>query len=280
MSILGWNGWSLVWSILRIALAVYVIVIIMVLIFQSHFIFFPERRIMATPGQVGLEFEDVAFLTADGNILSGWFIPAEEQKGVILFCHGNAGNISHRLDSIILFHHLRLSTFIFDYRGYGKSQGKITEVGTYTDAEAAWRYLVKMKELAPNEIIIFGRSLGGAVASMLAKNHKSKGLILESTFTSIPDVAADIYPFLPIRNFTRFTYPTIENMKDVKCPVLIVHSRDDDIIPFTHGRRIFEAANEPKEFMEIRGSHNEGFLITGPRYRDGLESFILRISSE
>ena len=115
---------------------------------------------------------------------------------------------------------------------------------------------------------------------MLAKNHKSKGLILESTFTSIPDVAADIYPFLPIRNFTRFTYPTIENMKDVKCPVLIVHSRDDDIIPFTHGRRIFDAANEPKEFLEIRGSHNEGFLITGPRYRDGLESFILRISSE
>ena len=280
MSILGWNGWSLVWSILRIALAVYVIVIIMVLIFQSRFIFFPERRIMATPGQVGLEFEDVAFLTADGNILSGWFIPAEEQKGVILFCHGNAGNISHRLDSIILFHHLRLSTFIFDYRGYGKSQGKITEVGTYADAEAAWRYLVKIKERAPNEIIIFGRSLGGAVASMLAKNHKSKGLILESTFTSIPDVAADIYPFLPIRNFTRFTYPTIENMKDVKCPVLIVHSRDDDIIPFTHGRRIFDAANEPKEFLEIRGSHNEGFLITGPRYRDGLESFILRISSE
>lgn len=280
MSILGGNAWSLVWSVLRIALIAYGFVIILALLFQSHFIFSPERRIMATPEQIGLKFEDVSFLTEDGKILSGWFIPAKEPKGVMLFCHGNAGNISHRLDSIMLFNQLGLSTFIFDYRGYGRSQGKITEIGTYDDAEAAWRYLVKIKEVAPNEIIIFGRSLGGAVASKLARNHKPKGLILESTFTSIPDIAADIYSLLPVRLLTRFTYPTVENVRDIKCPVLIVHSRDDDIIPFKHGRLIFDAAPEPKEFMEIKGSHNEGFLITGPRYRAGLESFIIRISSE
>lgn len=280
MSILGGNAWSLVWSVLRIALIAYGFVIILVLLFQSHFIFFPERRIMATPEQIGLKFEDISFLTEDGKILSGWFIPAKEPKGVMLFCHGNAGNISHRLDSIMLFNQLGLSTFIFDYRGYGRSQGKITEIGTYADAEAAWRYLVKIKEVVPNEIIIFGRSLGGAVASKLARNHKPKGLILESTFTSIPDIAADIYSFLPVRLLIRFTYPTVENVRDIKCPVLIVHSRDDDIIPFKHGRLIFDAAPEPKEFMEIKGSHNEGFLITGPRYRAGLESFIIRISSE
>lgn len=280
MSILGGNIWSVVWGILRIALTVYVVLIILVLLFQSHFIFFPERNIIATPEQIGLKFENVAFLTEDGKILAGWFIPAEEPKGVLLFCHGNAGNISHRLDSIILFHQLGLSTFIFDYRGYGRSQGKITETGTYADAEAAWRYLVRMKEVPPSEIIIFGRSLGGAVASMIARNHKPKGLILESTFTSIPDIAADIYPFLPVRILTRFIYSTIENIKDVKCPVLIVHSRDDDIIPFKHGRLIFDAAPDPKEFLEINGSHNEGFLITGPRYRNGLKSFVMRISSE
>jgi len=278
MSIFGGNIWSLVWGGLRIVLAVYVVLIVLVLLFQSHFIFFPERNIVATPEQIGLTFEDVAFLTEDGHILSGWFIPTEEPKGVLLFCHGNAGNISHRLDSIILFHYLGLSTFIFDYRGYGRSRGKITETGTYTDAEAAWRYLVKVRRIPPNEIIIFGRSLGGAVASKLAKNHKPKGLIVESTFTSIPDIAAEIYPFLPVRILTRFTYATIENIKDVRCPVLVVHSRDDDIIPFAHGRRIFEAAQKPKEFLEIKGSHNEGFLVTGPRYRAGLESFIMRLS--
>ncbi|MBN2255888.1 MAG: alpha/beta hydrolase [Deltaproteobacteria bacterium] len=277
MSVLGVNGWSVLWSVLRIALSVYVILIVLAVLFQSHFIFFPERHIAATPENIGLKYEEVAFPTADGKILSGWFIPADKPRGFLLFCHGNAGNISHRLDSLMLFHHLGLSTLIFDYRGYGRSQGRISEEGTYADAEAAWNYLVKVRDVAHCDIIIFGRSLGGAVASMLARHHKPKCLILESTFTSIPDIAARLYPFLPVRILMRFTYPVIDNIRNVKCPVLIVHSRDDDIIPFDHGRRLFDEAHEPKEFLEIRGSHNEGFLISGRRYLEGLESFISRM---
>lgn len=271
--------WSSVWNIVAAALAVYVILIILVTVLQPHFIFFPERRIMATPKLMQLPFEEVAFVTEDNVILSGWFIPREDSKGVILFCHGNAGNISHRLDSINIFYRLGLSTFIFDYRGYGMSRGKITEEGTYRDAEAAWRYLVRIKEYPPNEIIIFGRSLGGAIAARLAKHHKPKGLIVESTFTSVPDIAASLYPYLPVRLLARYQYKAIDHIREVRSPVLVVHSRNDDIIPFSHGEKLFEAAGNPKEFLEISGTHNEGFLTSGKRYTIGLGSFIDKLSN-
>jgi fermentation-respiration switch protein FrsA (DUF1100 family) len=271
--------WSSVWNIVAAALAVYVILIILVTVLQPHFIFFPERRIMATPKLMQLPFEEVAFVTEDNVILSGWFIPREDSKGVILFCHGNAGNISHRLDSINIFYRLGLSTFIFDYRGYGMSRGKITEEGTYRDAEAAWRYLVRIKEYPPNEIIIFGRSLGGAIAARLAKHHKPKGLIVESTFTSVPDIAASLYPCLPVRLLARYQYKAIDHIREVRSPVLVVHSRNDDIIPFSHGEKLFEAAGNPKEFLEISGTHNEGFLTSGKRYTIGLGSFIDKLSN-
>jgi fermentation-respiration switch protein FrsA (DUF1100 family) len=271
--------WSSVWNIVAAALAVYVILIILVTVLQPHFIFFPERRIMATPKLMQLPFEEVAFVTEDNVILSGWFIPREDSKGVILFCHGNAGNISHRLDSINIFYRLGLSTFIFDYRGYGMSRGKITEEGTYRDAEAAWRYLVRIKEYPPNEIIIFGRSLGGAIAARLAKHHKPKGLIVESTFTSVPDIAASLYPYLPVRLLARYQYKAIDHIREVRSPVLVVHSRNDDIIPFSHGEKLFEAAGNPKEFLEISGTHNEGFLTSGKRYTIGLRSFIDKLSN-
>jgi dipeptidyl aminopeptidase/acylaminoacyl peptidase len=164
--------------------------------------------------------------------------------------------------------------FIFDYRGYGKSEGRISEKGTYLDAEAAWRYLVDERQVDPSKIFIFGRSLGGAVGSWLAQEHTPRALIIESTFTSIPDIAAQLYPFLPIRRLARFRYSAIDYVQQVSCPVLIVHSRDDEMISFSHGRRLFEAANEPKELLEIRGTHNEGFITSGKFYQDGLKSFI------
>jgi len=271
---------AFLWLIMRILVAVYVCVLILVVIFQARLLYFPERRLIATPGEVDLPFEEVHFWTQDGVILSGWFIEAEKPRGVVLFCHGNAGNISHRLDSIAIFHRLGLSTFIFDYRGYGESQGSISEEGAYQDVEAAWSYLVKIRETAPDEIIVFGRSLGGAVASHLAKNHNPKGLIIESSFTSVPDLAADLYPFIPVRFLLRIKYETVKNLKFVNCPVLIVHSRDDDIIPFTHGRRLFDAAMPPKEFLEISGSHNEGFVASGRYYVAGLNAFIAKLVGE
>ncbi len=262
-----------IWIVITIA-GVYLTFAGFLFIFQSHYIYYPERVLSVTPHSIGLQFESVSFETTDGVQLSGWFVPSESARGVILFCHGNAGNISHRLDSIQIFHQLGLDVFIFDYRGYGQSEGKPTEQGTYKDAEAAWRYLIEERQVKPNEVIIFGRSLGGAVASWLAQSHTPGGLILESTFTSLPDVAAGLYPYLPVRLLLRFEYNTAEYLGRVNCPVLIVHSRDDEIMPFSHGRRLFDMASEPKKFLEISGTHNEGFITSGKDYEDGLHTFI------
>ena len=262
-----------IWIVITIA-GVYLTFAGFLFIFQSHYIYYPERVLSVTPHSIGLQFESVSFETTDGVQLSGWFVPSESARGVILFCHGNAGNISHRLDSIQIFHQLGLDVFIFDYRGYGQSEGKPTEQGTYKDAEAAWRYLIEERQVKPNEVIIFGRSLGGAVASWLAQSHTPGELILESTFTSLPDIAAGLYPYLPVRLLLRFEYNTAEYLGRVDCPVLIVHSRDDEIMPFNHGQRLFESAKEPKKFLEITGTHNNGFITSGKRYEDGLHTFI------
>jgi alpha-beta hydrolase superfamily lysophospholipase len=243
-------------------------------LFQSNYVYHPDRLISANPGNIGLHFENVSFETSDGVRLSGWFIPKENASGVILFCHGNAGNISHRLETIQILHELGLATFIFDYRGFGQSEGKPSEHGTYSDAEAAWQYLVRERKVHPNQIIIMGRSLGGAIAAWLAWNHTPGALILESTLTSVTDVAAKLYPYLPIKLLLRFKYNTVEYLSRVKCPVLIVHSRDDEMMPFAHGQRLFETAEEPKQFLEITGAHNDGFITSGRRYQEGLNIFI------
>jgi len=266
--------WRMFWPVVLIPVGLYIGLVTLLFLFQSRFLYFPTRPITMTPAVIGLSYEDVRFQAADGVVLSGWFVPAERPKGVVLFCHGNAGNMSHRLESIRVFHRLGLSTLIFDYRGYGQSEGKPTEQGTYLDAEAAWRYLVQRREVDPAEVFVFGRSLGGAIAAWLARGHTPKALIMESTFTSVPDIAAQLYPYLPVRLLSRFHYNAANYVRQVNCPVLIVHSRDDEMIPFSHGRRLFETANEPKEFLEIRGSHNEGFMTSADRYEEGLASFI------
>ena len=226
-----------------------------------------------------MPYESVKLVTKDNVQLDGWFVPSHKTRGVILFFHGNAGNISHRLDSLILFHQLGLSTLIFDYRGYGRSQGKPSEQGTYLDAEAAWEYLTKDRNFQPEKIILFGRSLGAAVASHLATIYSPGGLILESCFTSVPDIASDVYPFLPARLLSQFEYNALENLENISCPVLIVHSPNDEIIPYKHGRALYEAAREPKHFLELRGGHNDGFLITGKAYMAGLDNFVSKTLS-
>jgi len=275
-SLLKWKGLLMlgIWIVAAVAGA-YIIFAGLLFVFQSHYVYYPERILAADPGSIGLCFENVSFETSDGVELSGWFIPSDGARGVILFCHGNAGNISHRLESVPIFHRLGLDVFIFDYRGYGRSSGKPTEQGTYKDAEAAWRHLVETRQVNPDQIIVFGRSLGGAVASWLAQTHSPGALILESTFTSLPDIAATLYPYLPVRWLLRFEYNTAEYLGKVDCPVLIVHSHDDEIMPFGHGRQLFEVAGEPKRFLEISGTHNEGFITSGRHYEEGLNAFIL-----
>ena len=262
-----------IWIVIIIAVA-YIIFVGFLFVFQSHYVYYPERVLSVDPGNIGLYFESVSFETMDRVKLSGWFVPSESARGVILFCHGNAGNISHRLESIQIFHRLGLDVFIFDYRGYGQSEGKPTEDGTYKDAEAAWRYLIEEHQAHPKEVIIFGRSLGGAVAAWLAQHHTPGALILESTFTSFPNIASTLYPYLPVKLLLRYKYNTAEYLDRANCPVLIVHSRDDEIMPFSQGERLFELAKEPKEFLEITGTHNDGFITSGKRYEDGLNTFI------
>lgn len=263
------------WSILLIVMGLCLALAALMYFFQDRMMYLPLRAIGATPAERGLAYEEVRIETADGVALAGWYVPAAPERGVVLFFHGNAGNISHRLDTLELFHDLGLSTLIIDYRGYGQSQGRPSEQGTYLDAEAAWRYLVEERQVPPDRMIFFGRSLGGAVAAYLAQRHPPRALILESTFTSAPDIAADIFSFLPVRPLVRFQYNTLARLADIRCPVLIVHSPDDEVIPYSHGRRLFAAAAEPREFLEIRGGHNAGFLVSA-NYRAGLELFIAR----
>lgn len=235
---------------------------------------YPSREIKETPGDHGLGFDEVHFTATDGTRLFGWFVPVEHPRGTVLFCHGNAGNISHRMESIKIFLGLGLNVFIFDYRGYGKSSGSVSEQGTYRDVEAAWDYLVSEREVPQEEIIVFGRSLGGAIAAWIVQDRDAKALILESAFTSIPDIGATLYPFLPVRLLARYRYETITYLERIHCPVLVVHSIDDEMIPFEHARRLFDAAAQPKEMLELRGSHNETIFESGRRYEKGLNAFI------
>ena len=244
---------------------------------QSSLIYYPNvagRNLSATPQQIGLSFEDVELVTEDKVRLHGWFVPSADARGTLLFFHGNAGNISHRLDSIVIFNRMGLDVFIIDYRGYGRSQGRATESGTYHDAEAAWFYLTETRGIDASKIIVFGRSLGSSIAAWLASRHRPAALILESSFSSVPSMAQRLYPFLPVKLLATFSYDTRRYVSSLACPLLVVHSQDDEIIPYAEGRLVFDAAPADKQFLDIRGGHNDGFIVTGRAYTEGLGSFI------
>lgn len=254
----------------------YSALVLMVFFSQASLIYYPEtgRNIVATPDDAGLAYEPVQISTTDGETLHGWFVPALAANGTVLFFHGNAGNISHRMEYLLMFYRLGYNTFIFDYRGYGQSSGSPSESGTYLDAQAAWRYLTEAKSIPPAHIVLFGESLGGAVAARLAMDEKPAALVLASVFTSIPDMAAKIYPFLPVRLLSRFEYNTIEYLQSVTCPVFIAHSPQDEIVPFAHGRALYQAAPEPKRFLELQGGHNTGFIFMQEEWVKALGEFI------
>lgn len=261
--------------------ACYALLVAVVYFMQGRMLYLPDlpgRTLTLTPADVGMDYHDVFIKTVDGVMLHGWFI-GEQSSRVVLFFHGNAGNISHRLDSIRQFRDLGLSVFIIDYRGYGQSEGRTTERGLYRDADAAWRYLTEDRGIAAANIIVFGRSLGASVASRLAGKQKPLALIVESSFTSVPDIAQDLYPWLPARWLSRLRHATRDYIQDVHCPVLVIHSRDDEIIPFHHGEAIFAFANEPRTLLEIRGTHNDGFIRDESTYMQGLRTFLTRVSA-
>jgi fermentation-respiration switch protein FrsA (DUF1100 family) len=246
-------------------------------IMQPRLLYYPDmpgRELEATPAAVGLAYEDIVLQTTDDVRLHAWFIPAAKPRATVLFCHGNAGNISHRLDSIRLLHSLGLQVLIFDYRGYGASEGRPSEKGTYRDVDAAWQYLRRILGLPEERIILFGRSLGAAVAADLASRTRPAAVILESAFTSVPDMAAGIYPWLPVRLLSRYRYDNLDKVARITRPLLVVHSREDEIVPFAHGERLFRQARDPKQFLEMNGGHNEAFQSSRKAYTHGLKSFL------
>jgi uncharacterized protein len=252
-------------------LAVYV----MLRWFEYKQIYYPSRRMDATLGQLGRPFEDVFIPVEHGERVNAWYFPATNAASpVILVFHGNAGNISHRLDLTALLLEAGAGVLLLDYRGYGRSDGKPGEENTYRDAQSAYHWLIS-KGVAGSNIIAYGESLGGGVASQLAVREQLGGVILQSTFTSMTDLGAEIFPWLPVRLISTIKYNTRAKLPQLRLPMLILHSRRDDLIPFHHAEDNFAAAHEPKFLREISGGHNDALYSSRPAMLAAIREFLL-----
>lgn len=247
-------------------------------LFQGALLYHPDigRESRRTPEDVGLNYETVWLTTEDNVRIEAWFVPAPAARGVVLLAHGNAGSIAYRVDYAPLFHRLGFSLLLLEYRGYGRSEGKPSEEGTYADARAAWRHLVMERGIPAERIVLVGESLGGAVVARLAADQRPAALVLASSFVSVPELAAELYPWLPARWLARYRYDTLEALERISCPVLIAHSREDEIVPLRHGERLFAAAKGEKSFLELAGGHNGGFLYTREEWGEELGRFLDR----
>ena len=235
--------------------------------------FHPTREITATPADAGLRYEDVALTADDGVRLHAWYVPAENARATLLFCHGNGGNLSWRVESLRIFHDLGLSSLVFDYRGYGRSEGSPSPEGIARDARAAWNWL-QDRGSASGDIVLFGRSLGGAVALELTRSVRPRVLILESTFASPFGVLHLDFMAPLLRAAVGDIWNSREAAERLTVPTLCIHSPDDGIVPFREGRRLYEAVAGEKAFVEIRGSHNGGFLRSREIYVPALDRFL------
>lgn len=257
--------------------------------FQPHYVYKPSRAMQpVTPAQYNLPYEEVALETDDRVRLHGWFLPAPARGGAVLYFHGNGGNISYDLLSLWRFRQLGLAVLGVDYRGYGLSEGSPNEEGTYRDARAAWRHLVEERGFAPGEIVVVGRSLGGAVAARLASEQAPAALVLESAFTSIEDMGRNLYPYLLVSLLTRIYYPTIDYVALVRAPLLVVHGPQDDLVPYSHAQRLYAralaaweeaersgtAAPLPPMLLPIPGGHNDAYGPDAVAYERGLAGFL------
>lgn len=264
-------------SMLLGALVLFSLLIIFILYlkyYEKKGIYFPIRKIDITPREIGLEFEDVYFFSSDGIKLNGWYISTKESRATVLFCHGNAGNIGNRIDVIDMFCRVGLDVFIFDYRGYGRSQASPNEEGLYRDAQAAYKYLIDKRNLSEGSIVVYGKSLGANVAVELCSKVRPAALISESAFTSALEMGKKIFPFLPIKWIITVKYDALSKIKNITVPKLIIHSEDDEIIPFQHGRRLFDAAPEPKELYTMRGGHNDAMFLAREDFVKKIDAFL------
>lgn len=240
---------------------------------QTSLIFPAGGSIWRDPGDMGWAFEEVWLEPAEGERTHAWWMPVEEMRGAVLFSHGNAGTMADRLDFAANLRDLGVGVFFYDYGGYGNSSGRPSEARCYDDIRAAWQWLTEEKDLAPGGIVLMGRSLGGGPTIQLATEVAPAGVIVESSFTSIPDVAAETFWFLPVRRLVRHRMDNAAKIGAIEAPILILHSPGDHIIPYRHGERLYQAATEPKRFHEMRGGHNDGWYLSYPEYGRTLGKF-------
>jgi len=257
---------------------VYLAICLLFFLAQASLVYFPARDVRLSPKDFGMEFEDVWLTASDGVSVHGWAVPRSGAEVWILYCHGNGGNIAGRLDILRWLHRLGANVLAFDYRGYGKSNGSPSEDGLYRDAEAAWTWLSQARGVRPERIVVLGESLGGGVACGLAERHPPGGLALQSTFTSVPDVGAPVYWWLPVRLLCRNVFPSGDRVSRLGCPKLIMHGKRDEIIPYALGRALFEKAAEPKRWLDLPGGHNDGAWMADENVRNAMRGFLEEVS--
>lgn len=265
-------------SALRIAgwlLSAVFLLLIYVKFMERFGIYYPMSDITRTPAEINLDYNDIMISTEDEERLQGWYIPSPGNDRVVLFFSGNAGNRGYRLDKLDIFHELNCSVLIVDYRGYGGSTGRASEKGLYEDGKAIWRYAFQELDYSPEHIYLYGESLGGAVAFHVAAEKEVAGIIVEGTFSSAREVSRDLIFFIP-RFMVSNIYNNLQKASEIDAPLLILHSRDDEIIPFKHAKKLYEAAQEPKEFVTLEGSHNHAFLEDQTTYTEAIASFLER----
>ena len=256
------------------------VIILALVLFRIYFIYLeqkglyhPVKEIPESPGKLGIKYEEVNLKTSDGETLNAWYVPAQDAKVTVLYCHGNAGNI-HRLHKVKFFHEMGVNFFIFDYRGYGKSSGKPNEKGLYEDAAAAYDYLISRNDIDKSKIVVYGKSLGGPIAAELCLRREAIALILEGSFASVTMRAQQLYPFLPMKFLITQRYDTVVKIKNIHIPKLISHGKNDEVISFKHGEALFEAAPDPKQFLPFEGGHNDDVYVTSPAYQEELQKFL------
>ncbi len=255
------------------------------MLFEERLIYFPSREIELTPDSLGLEHDELFLEASDGTRIHGWFLPALSRRRsahTVLVCHGNAGNISGRLDRALLLHReLKVDVLLFDYRGFGRSEGSPSEEGTYRDAVAAHRYLVGERGIASGRLILFGESLGAAVAIELSLRETAAALVLEAPFASIADMTRVAYPFLaPFTSLVRTRYDNRKKIPEVAVPLLLFHGRRDAVVPFEQGEALFRAAREPKTFVPVESAgHTDVFVTGGEAYWSAWKALLRKLDS-
>ena len=247
---------------------------------EARAVFFPDTTVRSTPAVLQLKYRDVFIKQDRSTTICGWYIPCPGAKYTVLMFHGNAGNLGDRIDKISYLNSIGFNLFIIDYRGYGASSGKPTVAGVYADAKAAYDYLITEENIPASKIIIFGVSLGGAVAVNLAAEVSGyAGLILEGAFSSGRDMAKQIYPYVPNWFFSN-KLNSIDKIEKVTAPKLFIHSRRDEIVPFYLAERLFNKAVSPKKLIEIDGGHGEGFIVSKERYLKAISEFVESLNRE